>query len=41
MTGEAVRRLRGFAERAGLRDAYVTALGQTHTLTRGPKPGWH
>jgi uroporphyrinogen-III synthase len=39
MTGEAVRRLRGFAERAGLRDEYVAALGRTPTLTRGPKPG--
>ncbi len=39
MTGEAVRRLLGFAERAGLRDDYVAALGKTRTLTRGPKPG--
>lgn len=39
MTGEAVRRLLGFAERAGLRDAFVAALGRTRTLTRGPKPG--
>src|SRR5262249_32795196 len=39
MTGEAVRRLLGFAERAGLRDDYVAALGRTLTLTRGPKPG--
>ena len=39
MTGEAVRRLRGFAERAGLRDDYVAALGRARTLTRGPKPG--
>jgi uroporphyrinogen-III synthase len=38
MTGEAVRRLAGFAERAGLRDDYVRALGQTRTLLRGPKP---
>jgi uroporphyrinogen-III synthase len=38
MTGEAVRRLLGFAERAGLRDAFVAALGRTQTLTRGPKP---
>src|SRR5438045_2654052 len=38
MTGEAVRRLLGFAERAGLRDAFVEALGRTRTLTRGPKP---
>ncbi len=39
MTGEAVRRLRGFAERAGLREGFVEALGRTPTLTRGPKPG--
>jgi uroporphyrinogen-III synthase len=39
MTGEAVRRLLGFAERAGLREAFVGALGRTPTLTRGPKPG--
>ncbi len=39
MTGEALRRLVGFAERAGLRDAVVAALGQTCTITRGPKPG--
>jgi uroporphyrinogen-III synthase len=39
MTGEAVRRLRGFAEREGLGDAFVTALGNVRTLCRGPKPG--
>jgi uroporphyrinogen-III synthase len=39
MTGEAVRRLLGFADRAGLRDDFVAALGRTRTLTRGPKPG--
>ena len=39
MTGEAVRRLRGFAERAGLHDEYVAALSRTTLLTRGPKPG--
>lgn len=39
MTGEAVRRLLGFAERAGLREDYIAALGRTPTLTRGPKPG--
>jgi uroporphyrinogen-III synthase len=38
MTGEAVRRLLGFAERGGLRDAVVSALGKTSLLTRGPKP---
>jgi uroporphyrinogen-III synthase len=38
MTGEAVRRLLAFAERAGRRDAFVVALGQARTITRGPKP---
>jgi uroporphyrinogen-III synthase len=38
MTGEALRRLLGFAERAGLRDPFVAALSRTRTLTRGPKP---
>jgi uroporphyrinogen-III synthase len=39
MTGEAVRRLGGFAERAGRREDFVQALGRTRTLCRGPKPG--
>jgi uroporphyrinogen-III synthase len=38
MTGEALRRLLGFAERAGLRDQFVAALANTSTVTRGPKP---
>ena len=38
MTGEALRRLLGFAEREGLRDAVMAALGRTRTVTRGPKP---
>ena len=38
MTGEGVRRLLGFAEREGLRDAAIAALGRTTTITRGPKP---
>jgi uroporphyrinogen-III synthase len=38
MTGEALRRLLGFAEREGLRDQVTAALGKTRTLTRGPKP---
>jgi uroporphyrinogen-III synthase len=38
MTGEALYRLLGFAEREGLRDQVVAALSQTKTLTRGPKP---
>jgi uroporphyrinogen-III synthase len=39
LTGEGVRRLLGFAERAGLREEFVAALGAAHTVTRGPKPG--
>jgi uroporphyrinogen-III synthase len=38
MTGEALRRLIGFADRAGTRQAVVEALGRTRVLTRGPKP---
>jgi uroporphyrinogen-III synthase len=37
-TGEGVRRLLGFAERAGLRAQFIHALGRARTLTRGPKP---
>jgi uroporphyrinogen-III synthase len=38
MTGEALRRLVGFAEREGLREEVIAALGRTRLLTRGPKP---
>jgi uroporphyrinogen-III synthase len=38
MTGEALRRLLGFAERDGLREQVVAALARTKTVTRGPKP---
>jgi len=38
MTGEGVRRLVALAERHGLRDPVVAALGQTRSITRGPKP---
>jgi len=38
LTGEGLRRLLGFAERAGLRDAVIAALARTRTVTRGPKP---
>jgi uroporphyrinogen-III synthase len=38
MTGEALRRLLGFAEREGLREPVVAALTRTKTVTRGPKP---
>jgi uroporphyrinogen-III synthase len=37
-TGEGIRRLIGFAERAGLREGFVAALATTPLLTRGPKP---
>lgn len=41
LTGEGLRRLLGFAERAGgnLRERFIAALGQVRTITRGPKPG--
>ncbi len=38
MTGEALRRLLGFAEREGIRQEVVAALSRTRTITRGPKP---
>src|SRR5262245_37436688 len=38
MTGEGVRRLLGFAERAGERQAVIDALAKTRLVTRGPKP---
>ena len=38
MTGEGLRRLRGFADRAGLHAAFRDALDQVRTITRGPKP---
>ena len=38
LTGEGLRRLLGFARRAGLHDAVVAAIGRVRTITRGPKP---
>lgn len=40
LTGEGLRRLLGFAERAGgdLRERFVAALADTRKITRGPKP---
>jgi uroporphyrinogen-III synthase len=38
MTGEALRRLLGFAEREGIRPDVISALSKTRTITRGPKP---
>lgn len=37
-TGEGIERLLGFAERAGLREAFVASLGAVRKLCRGPKP---
>jgi uroporphyrinogen-III synthase len=37
-TGEGLRRLRGFAQRAGLHDDFVAALKRARKITRGPKP---
>lgn len=39
LTGEGLRRLRGFAGRAGIEEAFREALGKVHKLCRGPKPG--
>lgn len=39
LTGEGLKRLLGFAERAGIEAAFIESLGKTRTLTRGPKPG--
>lgn len=38
LTGEGLRRLRGFAARRGIHDRLVQALEQTRLLVRGPKP---
>jgi uroporphyrinogen-III synthase len=38
LTGEGLRRLLGFADRAGRREAVMAALSRTRTVTRGPKP---
>jgi uroporphyrinogen-III synthase len=38
LTGEGLRRLLGFAERAGIRAEVIEAFGRTRTVTRGPKP---
>jgi uroporphyrinogen-III synthase len=37
-TGEGLRRLLGFADRAGLRDDFLSALKKARKITRGPKP---
>jgi uroporphyrinogen-III synthase len=38
LTGEGLRRLLGFAERAGIGDGFRAALARVRTITRGPKP---
>jgi uroporphyrinogen-III synthase len=38
MTGEGLRRLRGFAQRAGTEPAFIAALRGLRKVTRGPKP---
>jgi uroporphyrinogen-III synthase len=38
MTGEGLRRLLGFARRAGLDAAFIEALKSLRKITRGPKP---
>ena len=38
LTGEGLRRLMGVAERAGIRDEAVAAVGRLRTVMRGPKP---
>src|SRR5947199_10531980 len=37
MTGEALRRLLGFADREGVRQEVIAALSCVRTITRGPK----
>jgi len=39
LTGEGLRRLRGFAERADCEAAFISALKQVCKICRGPKPG--
>lgn len=38
LTGEGLRRLIGYAERAGISQQVIKALGETRLITRGPKP---
>jgi uroporphyrinogen-III synthase len=37
-TGEGLRRLLAVAEREGMRESVIAALGETRLVTRGPKP---
>jgi uroporphyrinogen-III synthase len=38
LTGEGLRRLLSFADRAGIREEVIAALARVRTVTRGPKP---
>src|SRR6516165_1199189 len=38
LTGEGLARLVGFAQRAGMEQAFVAALAKVRKITRGPKP---
>lgn len=38
LTGEGLRRLLAAAERAGIKEDVIAALGKTRKITRGPKP---
>src|SRR5688572_9478543 len=38
MTGEGLRRLRGFASRLGREPEFITAVAAARKITRGPKP---
>ncbi len=38
LTGEGLSRLIGFAQRAGMEDAFVATLARARKITRGPKP---
>jgi len=39
LTGEGLRRLNGFAQRAACKDEFLRALSDTVKICRGPKPG--
>jgi uroporphyrinogen-III synthase len=39
LTGEGLRRMIGFADRDGIKDETIAALGKVTLITRGPKPG--
>lgn len=38
LTGEGIRRLTSFAERFGMTDDWISALGRVRKIARGPKP---